>query len=115
MTTTVDEYVDTRIRPEQRAIVMMLRTLMRECAPHAQEMITYGIPAWKGRRMLAVISPTKKDITFAFSRGAGFTDKYRLLKGVGKVSKQVKIKDLDSVNKEALRYYIKQAVKLDAR
>jgi hypothetical protein len=30
------------------------------------------------------------------------------------VSKHVKIKDLKNVNEEALRYYIKQAVELDA-
>ena len=77
--------------------------------------ISYGIPAYKGKRMLAVISPTKKDITFAFSRGADFEDKYKLLEGVGKVSKHVKIKDLEDVNKDALRYYIKQALKFDAK
>jgi hypothetical protein len=33
---------------------------------------------------------------------------------IGKVSKHVKIKDLKNVNEEALRYYIKQAVELDA-
>jgi hypothetical protein len=115
MTKAVDEYVKTRIRPEHRPIVTMLRALMRECAPHAHELITYGIPAWKGNQMLAVISPTKKDITFAFSRGAEFADKYRLLSGVGKVSKHIKIKDLDAVSKEALRYYIRQAAKLDAQ
>ena len=64
--------------------------------------------------MLAVISPTKKDITFAFSRGAEFKDKYGLLQGVGKVSKHVKIKNLKDANKAALRYYIKQALRLDA-
>jgi hypothetical protein len=110
---TVDEYVKTKIRPEQKSIVVMLRKLMRECAPNAQEAINYGIPAWKGKRILAVISPTKKDITFAFSRGAEFADKYGLLEGVGKVSKHVKIKDVKAVNMPALRYYIKQAVKLD--
>ncbi|WXG45977.1 MAG: DUF1801 domain-containing protein [Candidatus Atabeyarchaeum deiterrae] len=61
-------------------------------------------------RILAVISPTKKDIIFAFSRGAEFEDKYGLLQGVGKVSKHVKIKDLKDVNKDALRYFIKQAL-----
>jgi uncharacterized protein YdhG (YjbR/CyaY superfamily) len=45
-------------------IVMALRTLMKECAPDAKEVISYGIPAYKGKRMLAVISPTKKGITF---------------------------------------------------
>jgi len=111
----VDAYVKAKIRPEHQAIVAMLRELMHECAPNAKELVTYGIPAWRGKRILVVISPTKKDITFAFSRGAEFKDKYGLLKGVGKVSKHVKIKDLDTVNKEALRYYIKQALELDAR
>lgn len=91
----------------------MIRKLMRETAPGAQEVISYGILAWRGKRILAVISPTKKDITFAFSRGAEFEDKYGLLQGVGKVSKHVKIKTLKDANQAALRYYIKQALKLD--
>lgn len=109
---TVDDFVKHKVLPEHRDIVAMLRKLMRELAPDAREGISYGILAWKGKRMLAVISPTKKDITFAFSRGAEFEDKYGLLRGVGKVSKHVKIKDLKHVNKDALRYYIKQALEL---
>jgi len=112
---TVDEYIQTKIRPEQRDVVTMLRNLMRQTAPDAKEQISYGIPAWKGNRILVVISPTKKDITFAFSRGAEFEDKYGLLRGVGKVSKHIKIKDLKRVSKEALRYYIKQSLKLDEK
>jgi len=111
---TVDEFVETKVLPEYRDIVSMLRELMREMAPDAKEMISYGIPAYKRKRIIAVISPTKKGITFAFSRGAEFEDKYGLLEGVGKVSKNVRIKSLDAVNKEALRYYIKQALKLDS-
>ena len=85
---TVDEFVEARVLPEHREIVALLRELMRECAPHAKEEVRYGVPVWTGRRGLAVISPTKKDITFAFSRGAEFTDPYGLLQGVGKVSKR---------------------------
>jgi len=88
---------------------------MREEAPNAKEAISYGIPAWKLQRIIAVISPTKRDITFSFSRGAQFEDKYGLLRGVGKSSKHVKIKNLDGVNKEALKYYVKQAIELDKK
>jgi len=88
---------------------------MREVAPEASEGISYGIPAWRVRRIIAVISPTKRDITFSFSRGAQFEDKYGLLRGVGKSSKHAKIKNLDGVNKEALRYYIRQALELDKK
>ncbi len=88
---------------------------MRDYAPDVQEVISYGIPSYRAKRIIAVISPTKKDITFAFSRGAEFEDKYGLLRGVGKVSKHVKIKNLADLNKDALRYYVKQALELDAK
>ena len=94
---------------------MMLRELMREMAPNAKEAIRYGIPAYISRHILIVINPTKKAITFAFSRGAEFEDKYGLLQGKGSISKHVKIKNLQSVNKDALRYYIKQALEFDTK
>ncbi len=111
---TVDQFVSTRVLPEYRDIVTALRTLMKECAPDAEECISYGIPAFRMRRILAVISPTKKGITFAFSRGAEFKDKYGLLEGVGKASKNVRIRHATEIDQAALRYYIQQALELDA-
>ena len=115
MTITIDDFVKHKVLPEHKDIVAMLRQLMRIAAPGVKEVISYGILAWKGKRILAVISPTKKDITFAFSRGAEFKDKYGLLQGVGKVSKHIKIKKLEDVDKGALLYYVKQAFKFDAK
>ncbi len=111
--TTVDEFVKEKVLPEFWPVVALIRKLMKECAPNAQELISYGIPAYKTQRIIAVISPTKKDLTLSFSRGAQFVDKYGLLKGVGKSSKHVKIKSVASANPTALRYYITQAVELD--
>jgi len=113
--TTVDEFVQARVLPEFHPVVAMIRQLMKECAPQAEELVSYGIPAYKMKRIIAVISPTKQDITFSFSRGAQFTDKYKMLKGVGKSSKHVKVKSVTEANQTALRYYIKQAVKFDAK
>ncbi len=112
---TVDEFVDLKVLPEFRPVVSMIRELMKECAPKAQELISYGIPAYRMKNFIAVISPTKKDITFAFSRGGEFEDKFGLLRGEGKESKHVKLKTVASANKEALRYYIQQALELDAK
>lgn len=64
---------------------------------------------------MAVISPTKKGITFAFSKGAQFRDRYGLLEGVGKTSKNVRLKSVDEFNKDVFRYYLKQAVELDKK
>jgi len=112
--TTTDEFLKRKVLPEHRPIVALLRAMMREFAPEAREEISYGILMWKQKRALAVVSPTKKDITFAFSRGAKFQDKFELLQGVGKVSKHIKIKDVKDAHKAALKYYIKQALQLDA-
>jgi hypothetical protein len=112
---TVDEFVKQKVLPEYREIVAELRALMRECAPDAREVVSYGVPMFKQKRTLAVISPTKKGITFAMSKGADFKDKYGLLEGEGKISKNVRMKDMKEVNREALRYYIKQAVEFDKK
>jgi len=94
-------------------VVGALLSFMREHAPLAREVMSYGIPMYRGTKPLAVISPTKKDITFAFTRGAEFKDRYGLLTGVGTRSKHVKLKRLADVNVPALRYYLEQAVALD--
>ncbi|NWJ48640.1 MAG: DUF1801 domain-containing protein [Chloroflexi bacterium] len=110
---TVDEFVETNVLPQFHEVVALIRQLMRELAPAAKESISYGIPAYTGNKIFAVISPTKKDITLSFSRGIQFEDKYNLLRGVGKSSKHVKIKSVETANIEALKYYINQALELD--
>jgi hypothetical protein len=110
---TVDEFVQTRVKPEFQPIVRAIRELMKECAPNVQEVYSYGLPMFKGKQLLAFISPSKKDITFSFVQGTQFKDMYGLLRGVGKEARHVKIKNLDDVNKYALCYYIQQAQELD--
>lgn len=111
----VDEFTQQKVLPQFHPVVSLIRQSMREYAPEAQEGISYGIPSYRINHIIAVISPTKKDITLSFSKGAAFEDRYHLLGGVGKVSKYVKLKAVDDVNLEALRYYIQQAVDLDKR
>ena len=112
---TVDEFIQGKVLPEFQPVVEMIRKLMKECAPEAQELISYGIPAYRRKRIIAVISPTKKDITLSFSRGTQFEDLYHLLKGAGKVSRHVKLKSVETANQDALRDYIRQAVEWDDR
>ena len=111
----VDEYVATKVAPDQQPLVGVLRQLMKECAPDANEVISRGSPAWKATKMLAIISVSKSHITFAFERGAELRDDHGLLRGVGKKTRHVKLKRLEDVNEAALRGYIAQAVALDRR
>jgi uncharacterized protein YdhG (YjbR/CyaY superfamily) len=43
---TIDEYLG-RVEPEQRAALEALRQAIRQAAPKAEEVITYGIPAFR--------------------------------------------------------------------
>ncbi|GAA1798363.1 DUF1801 domain-containing protein [Actinomadura chokoriensis] len=113
MGTEIDTYAATKLDPRYTEILAALRTPMAEGAPDAAECLTYGSPAWRGRKVLAVISQSKTHLTFAFERGAEFEDRHGLLEGVGKKTRHVKIKTLEGVDGEALRDYIAQAVRLD--
>ncbi|HNR02098.1 MAG TPA: DUF1801 domain-containing protein [Anaerolineaceae bacterium] len=115
ISTTVEEFVKARVLPEFRETVERIRLLLRELAPQATEELSYGIPAYRVRRIIAVISPTKKDITLSFSRGADFEDKLNLLKGAGNKSKHLKFKNADEVERSVLAYYIRQALELETR
>lgn len=110
---TVDEFVKSKVLPEFRPVVAALRSLIKESAPEAKEVMSYGLPMYKQKLTFAWISPSKTGITFSFMRGVAFEDKYGLLKGVAKHARYVRMKNLDEVNKPALRYYIKQALKFD--
>jgi len=41
---TVDEFVASKVQPEFRPVVAAIRKVMKESAPDAQEVISYGIP-----------------------------------------------------------------------
>ncbi|MGW5053093.1 DUF1801 domain-containing protein [Actinokineospora sp. NPDC004072] len=90
-----------------------LRELMAAHAPDAAEVIAYDSLAWRGAKNLAIVSAAKTHITFAFDRGAEFTDGHGLLQGVGKKTRHVKLKAPQDIDRDALRDYITQAVALD--
>src|SRR5258708_34357224 len=97
MTLTVDEYVKTKILPQHQDIVKAIRDLMRDCAPNATEYVAYGLPVWKGKKIFAVISPNKKAITFSFTHGAEFDDKYGFLKRNAKLANNVRTRKVHSL------------------
>jgi len=110
---TVDEFIATRVLPEFRETVECIRVYVKELVPQAHEELSYGIPAYRVKYIIAVISPTKKDITLAFTRGAAFEDKFGLLIGVGHKSKHLKFKNAAEVNRDVLAYYLQQALEIE--
>jgi hypothetical protein len=110
---SVDEYVETQIAPEFHDTVALIRDLMHENAPDAQAAIKWNQPVWQQKAPMVVIGASKTHVLLIFSRGAEFTDTFGLLEGDGGVSKHVKLTNLASLNQDAIRDYIAQAVSLD--
>ena len=110
---TVDQFVEKKVLREFRPVVAAIRTLIKESAPKAEEVMSYGLPMYKQKHTFVWISPNKRGVTLSFMRGVAFEDKYGLLRGTAKHARYVKIKSLDEINKPAIRYYVKQALKLD--
>ena len=116
MTMTVDEYVSSKILPQHRETVAMLRALVRECAPQSEELVSYNMPVFKARqKIFAWIIQSRKDITFSFRDGVSLEDKFNLLRGGGKHARHLKLRSADSVDSDVLRHYILEALDLDAR
>ncbi len=72
------------------------------------------MPVYKGKSLFAWINPPKKDVTLSFTRGVQMEDRYGLLKGTAKAgTRHVRMRNVAELNKHALKYSIKQALKLD--
>lgn len=60
---SIDEYIDSF--PEEIAVKLnQMRQAIRQAAPKATEVISYGMPAFKQNRVLVYFAPAKKHMGF---------------------------------------------------
>ena len=72
------------------------------------------MPVYRYHTIIITLSPTKKGITFSFTEGKKFEDKYSLLEGKGNKALNLRVRKVDDYQEEILRHYIKQAMALDS-
>ncbi|MGI0149868.1 MAG: iron chaperone [Thermoplasmata archaeon] len=60
---TVDEYLAS-VPPKPRAVLQRLRKTIRAAAPHASEVISYGIPGYKQNGMLVYFAAFENHCSF---------------------------------------------------
>jgi hypothetical protein len=73
----------------------------------------YGVPVYRNKRIIITLSPAKEGITFSFSDGKLFEDKFNLLKGVGNKTLNLRMKDITEFDELKMRYYVDQAIEID--
>lgn len=114
MPMTVDEFIKKKVPAKHHPTVRMIRRLMREAAPKAEEGFSYGMPMWKMKKMAAWLMPQPEYVSLGFTHGTSFEDKYGLLEGKGKVGRHIKLRSVKDVDEKKLTYYIKQMMKFGA-
>ncbi len=116
---TVEQYIDQKVLPKYQPLVVAFRQLITNNFPELTEDMRGGTEAYPGvpiyrlNRIVITISPTKQGITFAFSKGAQFEDKYNLLEGLGNTAKNIRLSSLNDFDPDIMSYYIKQAIDWD--
>lgn len=110
---TVDEFVERKVPAQHRELVTELRALLRTNMPGVEELISYGVPMYRYEKPIAWITPSKSGVTLGFRDGTAIEDKHGLLKGKGKGARNVPMREVEDIDRAALRDYIRQAVKLD--
>jgi uncharacterized protein YdhG (YjbR/CyaY superfamily) len=80
--TTIDQYL-ARVEPDQRAALAALREVIRKAAPKAEEIITYGIPAFRQNGALIGFSASAKHCSLHTMNGHTVADFAADLTGYG--------------------------------
>lgn len=116
----VDDYIRANVAADLLPIVESFRSLVQREFPELVEDMRGGsekypgTPIYRLKRIVVVVNPTKNFITFAFSDGKSFDDKYHLLEGVGNKSSNIRIKKPEQFDDQILSYYLRQGIAIDA-
>ena len=118
---TINQFIKDKIKEEHQSIFTKFRSLINAKFPTLKEEMRggtekyYGVPVYRHNRIIISVSPTLKGITFSFTNGKQFEDKFNLLEGVGKKSLNLRLSDSIDYKDDILEYYILQAIKLDEK
>lgn len=117
----IEQFIEQKVQPEYRPLVVAFRVLIKRDFPELTEEMRggteayYSVPVYRLKRIVLTLSPTKQGITFAFSEGKSFEDRYHMLEGVGNKTLNIRLKSIDEFDADKLRYYIQQAIDTDRK
>ena len=120
MSDQIDAFVEARILLAYRPIFEEFRELVRTDFPQLTEGMRGGtdaypgVPVYRLNRIVVTVSPTKKGITFNFTDGGAFEDRYGLLAGTGHRTRNVRWSKPEQFDADAMRSYLGQAVEADS-
>lgn len=118
---SIDRFIEAKVPDRYKPVVEKFRRFVAGEFPELREEMRggtdkyYGVPVYRYKRIVLTLSPTQKGITFSFSEGRKFEDRYGLLEGEGNKTLNLRIGGEGEYSEDVLRYYLRQAVEFDSR
>ena len=98
---------------EQRLVLLQLRELILDAAPHIQEDLKWKIPFYSYQGLLCYLNPQPGCVALGFCRGALLSNQQGLLQGDGKEVRLLKINCKTPILKEEIRELLQEAMLLN--
>jgi len=106
---TVDRWLDA-VAKEHRPILDQLRELVLDKKYSLKEEFKWSRPCYSNADgLICYLAEAKAHVTIGFHYGTSLDDPKQLLEGIGKDMRHIKVRELNEIDKPALRRLIKQA------
>lgn len=112
---TIEQWVAKKVPAEQVPLASAILTLVAEAVPQAKGCIKWDQPVFEHHGGFAYFRPAKEHVTFGFFKGQQLSDPNGLLQGDGARMKHIKLKDLESFPRDALKQFVQQAAQLNEK
>ena len=108
----VDEYIKRLASPLDE-IAYELRRIVLEVEPSIVERILFNQPWFIHNGPMCYIRVRTGYLYFGFQAGVALTDPHELLEGKGRAMRHIKLNSVDSIHRDQIVEWIKEAVKIN--
>ena len=105
MNNNVTEYIN-QAPDQQKKIMEIVRQLIHENAGQVQEEFKWSRPVFRNEKDFAYLKTAKAYVTLGFFNFQKLDDPGNLLEGTGKDMRHIKLKSVDSIDKDLLKKWI---------
>lgn len=107
MNKEVTKYIEEATE-EQSELMKIIRAIIHEEVPEVVENFKWGRPVFSTETDFAYFKTTKNHLTFGLFKFDKIKDNTHLLEGSGKDMRHIKIKKVDDLQPEIIKYWLKQ-------
>lgn len=110
----VDHFI-AELPAATKEIAVSLRELIFESSPELIEEFKWSMPNYSSNGLVCFIQVAKAHVSLGFHRGSELeaVDQAHLLQGEAKTMRHIRIKKLEEIQPQAIKYLIQQAISLN--